>query len=289
MRITLLLALAVMATARMDVRNLKPEDAGLLHTAAFEDLARLHKDGLPDSELDLMSDISEIMAEYCDSDDSFCKNLAYENTLKAFHVGQRPTEIEYPSDYHPELRTSIDDVFKTMKQIDYDNLDEIVDTLEEIANEMNDIEDVNELHLTGALAAASVAKESIKLWHNVYITSKNHPLSYLKSDHSRKLQVPPNNLHSHVFCIDNPNIIDRCTIPSIVYDTASEDVTKALFYGIEMMLAVDTHSANALVAWFPITIISIVYFAIPASLIKAFILIRTYNVFSDIGPFGGGR
>jgi len=246
MRITLLLALAVMATARMDVRNLKPEDAGLLHTAAFEDLARLHKDGLPDSELDLMSDISEIMAEYCDSDDSFCKNLAYENTLKAFHVGQRPTEIEYPSDYHPELRTSIDDVFKTMKQIDYDNLDEIVDTLEEIANEMNDIEDVNELHLTGALAAASVAKESIKLWHNVYITSKNHPLSYLKSDHSRKLQ--------------------RRRPLQTLFKVAEADTNGVLYHGINMYNAIGTGSAQALVSFISVAIVTISYFAIPASL-----------------------
>jgi len=266
MRITLLLALAVMATARMDVRNLKPEDAGLLHTAAFEDLARLHKDGLPDSELDLMSDISEIMAEYCDSDDSFCKNLAYENTLKAFHVGQRPTEIEYPSDYHPELRTSIDDVFKTMKQIDYDNLDEIVDTLEEIANEMNDIEDVNELHLTGALAAASVAKESIKLWHNVYITSKNHPLTSLKSDHSRKLQA------------ELPTNEDAFGPLTVVYEVVSADIKSALDGGVGLFQSnVVTEGAGGLVALPSVIAIMILFFAIPGSLNAAATAARNFG------------
>jgi len=251
MRLSLLLSFATLASAsRFNVRKLKAEDVGLMHTDAFEQLTELYRNEKPKSELDMMMDVSEIVAGYCGEDDSACKNSAYEATLKTF---QDKTEfdfdnIEYPDDFHAGLKQSIDSMHETIKQIDVDNLEEVVGTLSEIKNEINEMEDVNEMHKIIVKASMSVAVESTKLWHNVHHGAEDHPLRHLKQTRSRDLQS---------------------FSETQLYTIILADVGAAFGAGINLFTAIGTNVAEALVAWLPIVVISITQFAIPASLAAA--------------------
>jgi len=250
-------SLALVSAIQKDIRRLTPEDVGLVHTDAFEQLTDLYKDtdNLPKSKIELMMQVSEIMEGYCDEDDTSCRNLAYEATMKEFNNkrGRNPSEIAYPDDFHAGLKGSIDQMFETIKQIDEHNVDEVVDTLNEITNQMKDLEDVNALHQAVALSTMSVAVESTKLWHNVHYGEKEHPL--------RRLQI--------TFSLDaftsqsNEELFGAAA--SNVYATIQEDVLTALEKGSEMTKAVGTNSLEILIRFMPIVMIAVVYFAIPAS------------------------
>ena len=238
--------------------ELKAEDVGLMHTDAFEQLTELYRNEKPKSELDMMMDVSEIVAGYCGEDDSACKNSAYEATLKTF---QDKTEfdfdnIEYPDDFHAGLKQSIDSMHETIKQIDVDNLEEVVGTLLEITDEINEMEDVNEAQRAVVQASMSIAVESTKLWHNVHYVAEDHPLRHLKSSGNRKLQTP---LTEET----NANLLGIFVIP---YNIISADVASGLANGVNLLNAVGGGGAAGLVYWLPVLLISIGYFAIPASL-----------------------
>lgn len=266
---TLFTLVAVTNAIQKDVRRLKPEDIGPLHNDAFEQLTELYRnqENVPKSKMDLMMDLSQIMEGYCNEDDTSCRNLAYEATMKEFSAkrGRDPSEIEYPHDFHRGLKESIDNMFETIKLIDEHNVDEVVDTLNEILVEMKDIEDVNVLHQAVALSAMSVAIESTKLWHNVHFVEKDHPL--------RRLQTT-----NIVFNLDqytsqsNEDLFGKAFAQ--VYSTIQEDVMTAIDKGSEMIKVVGTNSIDALVRLVPIIMIAIVYFATPASL-------DAFSTFSD--------
>ena len=205
----------------------------------------------------MMMDVSEIVAGYCGEDDSACKNLAYEATLKQFHAGITTLdEIEYPDDFHAGLKQSIDSMHETIKQIDVDNLEEVVGTLLEITDEINEMEDVNEAQRAVVQASMSIAVESTKLWHNVHYVAEDHPLRHLKSSGNRKLQTP---LTEET----NANLLGIFVIP---YNIISADVASGLANGVNLLNAVGGGGAAGLVYWLPVLLISIGYFAIPASL-----------------------
>jgi len=101
-------SLALVSAIQKDIRRLTPEDVGLVHTDAFEQLTDLYKDtdNLPKSKIELMMQVSEIMEGYCDEDDTSCRNLAYEATMKEFNNkrGRNPSEIAYPDNFHAGLK-----------------------------------------------------------------------------------------------------------------------------------------------------------------------------------------
>lgn len=253
MRAVVLLSLVAAASAfDVDVRKLRPEDAGLLHTDAFEKLAEMYTDREPRSRTDIMMDISKVMEGYCDEDDSVCKNMAYESTLKSFHA-DIPTmdEINYPEYFHSGLKTSFNKIGDTLKELTHDNLDDVVDTIQEITNEMRDMEDVDANQRTIALSSASIALESTKLWHNVFHSEEDNNLR-------RRLQGL-----TDITGFTDANILGPF---EIVWKIVGADAAAAMNNGINLMESVGTDNSDALFAVGPIILISVVYFAIPASL-----------------------
>ena len=229
---------------------------GLLHTDAFEQLAELYKDKKPDTKLDLMMDLSGIMAGYCEEDDEACKSLAYEATLTKFHSKRiAPEEVKYPEMFDTRLKKSIDTMFEVIKEIDEGNVDDVVDSLIDITNEMRDMEDVDSFQRELTLSAISIAVESTKLWHSVHITDKDHPL--------RRLQEAPIMPISDFINQTNSEIMGD-TLTSL-YETISTDITAALDKGTAMVAVFGTTSLDILARLIPIAVISIAYFAIPAS------------------------
>jgi len=259
MRLPLILSILVATSAeRMNVRNLKPEEAGLMHTDAFNQITEIYRDKQPESELELMMEVSKIMEDYCENDDAGCKSLAYESTLKEFHAGSKgPREIKYSDSMHVGVKQSLGKMFKTLKDIDVDNLNEIVDTLNEISNEISTHDKADQLSKVVGVATLSLAIESSKLWHNVHIGSENHPLKNLLPKNRRKLQSIQD-----VTEITNQQLLGPA---EIVYTVVLADVASGLGNGSNLMNAVGTTGADALIAWAPVSVIAVTYFAIPAS------------------------
>jgi len=247
MRLALFFSFATVATAaRKNIRKLEPEEVGLLHNDVFEQLTKKYTESESIlTELDLMMDISDIMAGYCDEDDAECKNLAYEATLKEFHNGDRKVEdIQYPEDFHEDMKTSLENAFDLIKNIKYDNLDDVVDALNEIKSEMQSYEDVNVLQKTVSLSTVSVAIESTKLWHKVFFQADDHPLTRLRLEGNRRLQSSE---------------------PGRFYKIITNDVQATIVNGINMLGAVGVTEPDVIVAFIPIVIISILYFGAASS------------------------
>lgn len=215
----------------------------------------MYRSKRPKNKLDLMIDVSEIMAGYCNEDDNACKGLAYEATMKEFHSGPTdPSTISYPERFHSGLKNSIDDMFNTIELIDGDNIDEVVYTLEAITIEMKNIEDVNFIHQAIALSAISIALESTKFWHKVYFGSESHPL--------RKLQGY--NIISTIINTENSDL-GLTGVSEDIYISIIADTSSALNNGINFLEIVGTDSADAIMMFFPIILITVFYFAVPAS------------------------
>jgi len=254
---------------------LTPEDVGLVHTDAFEQLTDLYKDtdNLPKSKIELMMQVSEIMEGYCDEDDTSCRNLAYEATMKEFNIEKlrNPSEIAYPDDFHAGLKGSIDQMFETIKQIDEHNVDEVVDTLNEITNQMKDLEDVNALHQAVALSTMSVAVESTKLWHNVLITEKEHPLRRLQIDIPDALDFLPDiisDCNTFIWNIEN-SCFGVTESVSDVYLIIIADVSATIQNGANFLGTVSAESPDAILLLAAWPFIVLIYFAIPGSALAA--------------------
>jgi len=250
-----------------------PEDAGLLHTDAFEKLTQLYQDRKPRSRTDMMMDISKIMEGYCDDDDSKCKNMAYESTLKSFHSDvPSMSEIDYPEYFHSGLRDSFNKIGDTLKDLTHDNLDDVVSTIEEITNEMRDMEDVDANHRIVALSSASIALESTKLWHNVFHSQDDHSLR-------RRLQGL-----SDITAFTDQEILGPF---EIVWRIAGADAAAAMNNGLALLEAVGTDTSDAIFAVGPVIVISLTYFAIPASL-NASVMLGLFAIAALVTPLDQG-
>lgn len=273
MRVFILLSLSAVATAlNKDMRRLTTEDVGLLHTDAFEQLAELWGDRKPKSQLDVMMDVSGIMEGYCDEADASCKNLAYESTLKAFNSGISSfSDVEYPENFHSGLKESMDKIGETLKDITDVNLDEVLSTLDEITNGMKDMVDVDELQQTVALSAASVAKESLQLWHSAHYGAEDHPY--------RRLQ---NSIAD--FLADIVNLTDAEILGpfEITWRIAGADATAALEAGLNIIDSVGTDTPEAVLVLPPTIMIAVLYFSIPASMNAALVLV--VKAVTQFGP-----
>lgn len=170
------LALVQAKLGPVNVRKLKPSDAGAYHTEGIEQLAQKYSNEKPGSKLDLISDVSSIAASFCPTGDSLCQSNAYKTTLQHFQNGGKPVGIEYPSEFDSRVSDAISDVFASLKDANEDNIDSVVEDLRLIQERIEDLENANELHQVVGLSAVSVAIESSTQWHAVY-SDEVHPLN----------------------------------------------------------------------------------------------------------------
>jgi len=255
--------LLVADAKRIDVRKLKARDVGAMHTDAFEQLANIYKDKEPESKLEVMKDVSKILEGYCGDDDLACKSLASEATLKEFHSAQKgPREIEYSDAMHNDVQTSLEKMFDTLKLIDENNLDEIIDTFDEISNEISNHDEADELSKTLGVATVSLASESLSLWHKVYTGAKDHPMAKeLTPEGRRKTQSI-----QEITEITNTQLFGPF---NIIYTIALADTSAGLSNGTNLLNAIGTNTADMILGWAPAMVIAVLYFAFPASAASA--------------------
>lgn len=145
---------------------------GQAHTEAFEMLSEKYSDPLqrPKSQDDMMKELSEIMASFCDHEPTkeSCQKITtnYEVFLDS--------DGEYPDDFDEELLVLLDDIYTSLNTLQEDNVDEVLAKLDALKAKMKDV-DAHPIHKHIAMAGAAVAIESTKLWTKVYSDS-SHPL-----------------------------------------------------------------------------------------------------------------
>jgi len=265
MRLSFILSSLLLMTdaKRIDVRKLKAKDVGAMHTDAFEQLAEIYKDKSPENDLEIMMEVTKILEGYCGDDDLACKSLASEATMKEFHAGQKgKRDIKYSDAMHGDVKLSLEKMFETLKLIDDNNLDEIVDTFNEISNEISDHDEADEYSKVLGVATVSLAVESVTLWHNVHTGSMDHPLaSTLVPNTRRKLQSI-----QEITDITNNQIFGPF---NIIYEVTVADVSAGLNNGGNLLNAIGTNTADMILGWAPAIVISVLYFAVPASVNKA--------------------
>jgi len=158
-------------------RKLTPEEIGAYHTEAFDLLGEKYSKEKPKHVSHFARDLVEILSGYCSEDDSECKLRAYQATREEFHSAIRGTqpEIIYPEDFDDKLKNSINMIFEKVENINELNLDEVLQSLEEIKEEIEGMNVTDENHRYAGLVGVSVAMESSKLWHSTHY-DEAHPL-----------------------------------------------------------------------------------------------------------------
>ena len=257
---------------------MRPEDVGPLHNEVFDQISDMYNAGYKaESKLDLMMEVSKIMEGYCAEDDVECRNLAYQGTLTEFQGGHgKLSDVEFPDDFHAGLKESINKIDSTIKQINDENLDEIVSTIEEITNDIREMGDVNVIQQSIALSAASIASESTKLWHAVHFGEEDHPLRRLQSG-IEVVGVPLEDIQD----LSDTEILGPL---EGTYDVISADIASGMKAGVNVYKALlQQGTASAIFASPVVVSIAIFMFAVPASTDAA--LAFTSSLTDALNPF----
>jgi len=181
-------------------RQLSPDDVGAFHTDAFEKLADMYAVKKPSSRIEMLKDMSNVVASYCVEGDYECTANAYKSALKEFHLAEQEprTEVTYPEDFNSELLASINEMSDATANFVNGDVNEYLDVMLSLKEKVEDMENVNEAYKSATLYGISIATESSKLWLATY-SDADHPLYgvhdesfFSKEDgNNRRLQFDP--------------------------------------------------------------------------------------------------
>lgn len=237
------LSFTAVVSAKLGVktRELRAEDVGAYHTEAFETLAEKYAESKPKNELDLMMDISGILADYCPNNDSTCRSNAYKATMKQFHASQNKGDFKIPESLDNRVREKLDEAFDIIDTIDDENVKSKVESLNVIQNEIADLKDISPTDQMVGVASLSVAQESASYWTESF-NDPNHPFNGLlvniENDSTRRLQVTGNLTWDLFFPLKWSDVISADTKGAIDYSiTAVESKPNLVFNFAELFLA----------------------------------------------------
>lgn len=191
--IAALLCVASLTNAKLNekTRKLTASNAGAYHTDAFEQLAEKYAMGKPETRLDLMVDISEIVADYCPPSDKICRSAAYKATLKQFKSGSpNSKDIVYPENFDDRVKEGINQGFDVIASMDNTNLKEKVEELKLIEKKISNLSEVDPMNQLIGVASLSTGQESATYWYNVY-NDESHSLrgiQFTKNGSGRRLE-----------------------------------------------------------------------------------------------------
>lgn len=157
------------------LNDMTANDAGLLHTAAFEEFALLNQGAKEITGINAMMDMSEIMSSYC-GDDEVCSSMAFKSTIEAF---QKPVaeegKLTFPESMDSKVQAHLELTEVVINSMTEDNIDEVIATLDFIQKDIEAMEGVNPEYQQVGAASVAVARESAKFWTEVY-NQKDHSL-----------------------------------------------------------------------------------------------------------------
>ena len=162
-------------TKLRSLNDMTANDAGLLHTAAFEEFALLNEGEKEITGINAMMDMSEIMSSFC-GDDEICSSMAFKSTVESF---EKPVaeegKLTFPESMDPRVQQYLELTQVVINSMTEDNIDEVVATLNLIQQDIEAMEDVIPEYQQVGAASVAVAKESAKFWTEVY-NQKDHSL-----------------------------------------------------------------------------------------------------------------
>jgi len=156
-----------------DANDIAPEDVGLYHTEAFEQLSDLYASKKPGSLREVMKDMTDVVASYCIG--YKCIRSVRRSAFERFNFGIRHMNEAYPEDYDPVVKEHLESIEALIRKVDDDGVDEVVGGLVLLQDDLRDKEGIAEEQKSVGLAAGSMAIESTKLWMSVD-SDPNHPL-----------------------------------------------------------------------------------------------------------------
>jgi len=167
-------------------RGISPNDAGAMHTAAFEELGNIYKNKRPSSDVEFMLNVGNVMSTFCPKDDPTYQphRVAMQSFQKIQNGAQK---ITYPSDFDKNLQTSIENTFTAIKALNVLELDEVMGKLASIRSDLEEMDYDKEIYHMLSLGGVSIAMESAKLWHSS-IHDSEHDLHKTMTGGNRRLQ-----------------------------------------------------------------------------------------------------
>lgn len=174
------------------LENMKPATVGEFHTDAFHKLGEVYAEKGPQSDFQLMQDVSEVMASFCPSRDSFCDAFVYKATLEEFIAANTDgTQNTYPVGFNEDVKEALHITETMIDSLSANNVDDVVDELDIIINDLENMKNVDSDEQAIAIASVSVAKESTKLWYDAMTNSDNklHNLVLEKAEHARRRRL----------------------------------------------------------------------------------------------------
>jgi len=188
-------------------RVTSPSDVGAIHTEAFEALADLHSVRKPKDRNELRRNVAGIVTSYlCNDGDSECAKAIKTKTRRQFRKPISVKTWKVPE----ELDSALKEVVESARSIvgtlrTGENVDDVVNKLETLEEAVKQRKDTDRLHKAVVLSGLSVAKESTKLWNEVYENPEHvlhgmHHDSYYQNNNTdgRTLQQFPLNLAENV-------------------------------------------------------------------------------------------
>jgi len=175
------------------------KDYGLLHTEAFNKLSELHATKTPSSEEGMVKDLTDIVAGLCDGD-SKCEERTKEKIGENYKQQKSGNShsLQLPDEFDEDVLDSLSSMFSVINTVTTkESIDDVLSSLDDIEKEIVENDSSNEGDKSLAIAGLSIAKESAKLWHEVY-SDESHSLHGLhfpqyyqdkKEEGDRKLQL----------------------------------------------------------------------------------------------------
>ena len=145
---------------------------------------------MPEDEIDIILDVSNIMSTFCPEGDFTCH--PHRVTLETFNTLRNgPLNIDYPKEFDPYLKQTIKKTFSTVNKLNELNVDEIVEKLMSIQDDLDElkVDKKNQAYHTLALASVSVAIESTKLWHAAFNDPEHDFNTMVEIGKRRRLQL----------------------------------------------------------------------------------------------------
>lgn len=232
------------AKLRTQPRGLKAEDVGALHTESLIKLEEKYANKKPASDIELMMDVADVLASFCDPADSTCRSNSYKATMQQFHYSakkDKSSKFVIPESLNSEVREKLNRAFDIIDTLDDKNVAEKVSMLGEIQNEISDLSGVPESDKIIGIASVSVGQESALYWTSAF-NDKDHVfkdmLVELDRDpfNPRRLQVAGNLTYSDFFPVDWPTVVSADMSGAVNHSIAEVETTPNIVFNFSDLL-----------------------------------------------------
>lgn len=180
-------------------RKLTSKDVGSEHNRICLQVGERLKQKTPESKEDYIQHVREELLTLCDEGDTACHNIVHsdiEESLKEDYLGRDyetliEDVIEDVDD--EELKDALRDIYHSIFMLEEISPNEVIMSINEIADEYENRADVDEWKKHVVLSSASVAASSTELWTSAFFDPESGFYQTLQNtgvdDHTRMLQT----------------------------------------------------------------------------------------------------